>query len=464
MLRISSLIYNLKFTNLLPVVAIIGRPNVGKSTLFNMIVQERKAIVSHIAGTTRDRIHKRMESEEVDYMLVDTGGLDFDQTGVIEENIQLQAKLGVFEADLLVLVVNAKEELTLLDHQVVDFLRKNVDPKKVVLVANKCDRKLSIADLSDLLPFGFGEPLQVSAVNNRGTEEIKNIIETKLKERGFEKDIKDENPDTIKIALVGRPNVGKSSLVNAFLDEEKLIVSDIAGTTVDTTDSNIKYAGKDFTLIDTAGVRRKGKVQAGIEKYSIIRVFDAIDRADVVCMLIDGSEPVSKQDQHIIEIIQKAITGLILVVNKWDTQEKGEEARDHYFGHLRRKFSFIPWAPVLFVSAKTKRNIVKIFPLAEEIQAERKKRIPTGRFNDFIEKITMKHLPSGTKNVRPKIIYGAQVDTNPPHFRMNVNQIKYFHFSYFRYFENRLREQLGFAGTGIKLEWIERPKKHKKKG
>ncbi len=447
----------------LPVVAIIGRPNVGKSTLFNALIKERKAIVSAVAGTTRDRVYQRVAGDKLDYMLVDTGGLDFDQKGIIEENVKLQAQVGIQEADLLVFILDAKEEITMLDEQVVEYLRKNVDPEKIIFVANKCDRQIKPGELSDFLAFGFGEPLQVSAVQRQGVGSLKEIIEKNLGDFGFKKIEEDKDDERIKVAFVGKPNAGKSSLINAFLNEEKLIVSEIAGTTVDATDTQINYEGKEFTLIDTAGVRRKGKVEAGIEKYSVIRVFDAIDRADVVCMLIDGKKGVTKQDQHIIELIQKAETGLILVVNKWDTQEKGEEARDHFFGYLRRKFAFIPWAPAIFVSAKTKRNIFKVFSLVEEINQERQKRITTGQFNDFIENTTMKHLPSGTKIVRPKILYGSQVDVNPPHFRIYINQTKYFHFSYFRYFENRLREKFGFAGTGIKIEWIERDKKKKKK-
>ena len=448
---------------MLPVVAIIGRPNVGKSTLFNALIKERKAIVSDVAGTTRDRVYQRVNGKNQDYMLVDTGGLDFDQKGIIEENVKLQAQVGIQEADLLVFVLDAKEELTMLDEQVVDYLRKKVDPERIIFVANKCDRQIKPGELSDFLTFGFGEPLQVSAVQRQGVETLKDKVEKRLGDFGFKKKVEEQTEETIKIALVGKPNVGKSSLINAYLNEEKLIVSNIAGTTVDATDTQVKYEGKEFTFIDTAGIRRKGKVEAGIEKYSIIRVFDAIDRADVVCMLIDGEQGVTNQDQHIVEIIKKANTGLILVVNKWDTQEKGEEARSHFFNYLKNKFSFIPWAPVAFVSAKTKRNIVKVFPIIEEIYKERQKRISTGQLNDFIETTTMKHLPSGTKNVRPKILYGSQVDINPPHFRIYINQIKYFHFSYFRYFENRLREKFGFAGTGIKIEWIEREKKHKKK-
>ncbi len=448
---------------MLPVVAIIGRPNVGKSTLFNALIKERKAIVSNVAGTTRDRVYQRMEGKNLDYMLVDTGGLDFDSTGVIEENVKLQAQVGIQEADLLVFILDAKDEVTMLDEQVVEYLRRNVDSEKIIFIANKCDRQIKPGELSDFLTFGFGEPLQVSAVQRQGLEALKDKIEKRLKDFGFSRKEKEEDNEKIKVALVGKPNVGKSSLINAYLNEDKLIVSPIAGTTVDATDTNVKYEGREFTFIDTAGVRRRGKVEAGIEKYSIIRVFDAIDRADVVCMLIDGELGVTKQDQHIIEIITKAKTGLILVVNKWDTQEKGEEARAHFFRYLRSKFAFIPWAPAIFVSAKTKRNIVKIFPLIEDIYKERQKRIKTGQFNDFIENTTMKHLPSGTKNVRPKILYGAQVDTNPPHFRININQNKYFHFSYFRYFENRLREKFGFAGTGIKIDWVEREKKHKKR-
>lgn len=448
---------------MLPIVAIIGRPNVGKSTLFNALIKERKAIVSDVAGTTRDRVYQRVEGKNQDYMLVDTGGLDFDSTGVIEENVKLQAQVGINEADLLVFVLDAKEELTMLDEQVVDYLRKKVDPEKIIFVANKCDRQIKPGELSDFLTFGFGEPMQISAVQRQGMDTLKNKVEMRLGDFGFKKSEEDDDENMIKVALVGKPNVGKSSLVNAYLNEEKLIVSPIAGTTVDATDTKIKYEGKEFTFIDTAGIRRKGKVEAGIEKYSVIRVFDAIDRADVVCMLIDGEQGVTNQDQHIVEIIKKANTGLILVVNKWDTQEKGEEARNHFFRYLKRKFSFIPWAPAIFVSAKTKRNIVKVFPIVEEIYKERQKRVTTGQLNDFIETTTMKHLPSGTKNVRPKILYGSQVDTNPPHFRIYINQIKYFHFSYFRYFENRLREKFGFAGTGIKIEWIEREKKHKKR-
>lgn len=442
---------------MLPLVAIIGKPNVGKSTLFNRFVGYRKAIVSPTPGTTRDRHYAQIEGKKP-FLLVDTGGIESKAEGVIEENIVAQAQIAIAEADVIVFLIDSKEEITSEDMNVAQMLRKS--GKKILLVASKCDSGLE--DFTDFLQLGFGFPQPVSATHNIGTDELLDEIYKLIPKIKVPK----KEKDTLRLAILGRPNVGKSSLINKLLGSDQLIVSEIQGTTVDSTDIDLEYEDTTFTLVDTAGIRRRGKIEKGIEKYSFLRSLGASEKADICALLIDGKEGVTAQDQHVAEYILKSYSGLILVVNKLDLMESGEEERMKFLNYLKYKFDFVPWVPVVFVSAKTGKNVEKILELAKAIEANRSKRIETGKLNTWLERVVMKHMPTGSGRKVPKLFYMTQVETHPPHFVIFVNSEEYFHFSYLRYLENQLRETFDFTGTAIKIEMRskeKRPGKKKKK-
>ncbi len=435
-----------------PIIAIIGRPNVGKSTLFNRLVGFRKAIESEFEGTTRDRIFHNISIGSFDMILVDTGGLEFDSHESIEEDVQLQARIAIEDADLILLLLSAKEMLTSRDYEAVELLRKS--SKEVILVANKCDTAISRERIIDFYSLGFDEPIAISAIHNSGIDELQDKIIEKLISFGFDpfKSSQREISNKINIAFAGRPNVGKSSLVNAFLNEEKLIVSDISGTTRDSVDTEFQYKDNDFVFIDTAGIRRPGKRTRMLEKYSVLRSLQAIGRSDIALLIIDFTEKVSHQDCYISQAILESFAGLIIVVNKSDMMKDKEKDMNKFIYNLKGKMSYLAWAPVVFVSAKNKKNINKILDLAVEIKAARLKRIATSQFNDFIAECIRTHSPSGTKVKKPKILYASQVEINPPHFVLFVNDVSAFHFSYRRYLENKIRDRYGFEGTPIKID------------
>jgi GTP-binding protein len=311
---------------------------------------------------------------------------------------------------------------------------------------------------------GFGDPIKVSAIHKTGIDELIEVTEKSLKKLKFKKTAKSRRKPKdreIRISFLGKPNVGKSSLVNALLGEDRVIVSDVPGTTRDSTNTYIEYNDTKFSLIDTAGLRRRGKIEQGIEKFSSLRCFQALDDSDIALLVIDFSEEISKQDMHIAEFILEAKKGVIIIVNKIDLADD-DAHKQRYIKHVQKKFSFMPWAPLILTSATEKKNIEKIFELAEDIYHERQRRIPTSELNSFIKKITFKHLPSGTKNIRPKILYVTQSDINPPEFILFVNQENAFHFSYKRYLENELRKEYGFDGTAIDLKMRSRPPKEMK--
>jgi GTP-binding protein len=472
----------------IPIVTIVGKPNVGKSMFFNRIVGSRLAITTEEAGTTRDRIFYRMDHPEMDFFLVDTGGLEFESKADIdiEDNMQKQARIAIEESDLIIFMVNNKEDLTGGDFQTAELLRKETGNKPIILVANKCDNPVTEADLAHMYELGLGEPNPISALHNTGIEQLTNEIIKTLKDRHFLTKDSDEYKEADKfdhshlnIALVGKTNVGKSSIINALLNQDKLIVSDTPHTTRDSTDSLIRHEGKDYNFIDTAGMRRKGKVGTGIEHFSVLRTISSIERCDVALLIIDSTQSITNQDQQIANTILTANKGLIVLANKWDIKDddspssegednnprknEEEERRTAYIDQLQRKFPFLSWAPVIFTSAVTKQNLSKIFEQIENIVGERQKRIPTGKLNHFIENAVEKHKPSGTKQINPKLFYVTQVEVNPPHFVFFVNKKKYFHFSYLRYLENRMREQFGFNGTPIKLGFQEKEQRFSKK-
>jgi len=458
-----------------PLVTIVGRPNVGKSTLFNRIVGKRVAIVSEVPGTTRDRLFHKVEHHEMDFFLVDTGGIEAEVgEKSIEGNIQKQSRIALEESDLILFIVDTKTDLLRDDFHAAELLRKVAGNKGVILVANKCDEKLGPAELAALYKLGLGNPLQVSGLHGQGIDLLFNQIIRHLKGRHFlTKDsleyqkIHQLEERHLSLALVGKPNVGKSSAINALLNQEKLIVSEIPGTTRDSVDSIVQYNKKQYNLIDTAGLRRTKNVERGIEHYSVLRTLAAIERCDVVVLLLDSSEKVTDQDQQIANLILKSNKAAIILANKWDIKVNPnmteEQRQSTYINYLQKKFGFMPWAPVLFTSSKTKKNLAEIFSLAESIGEERKKRIPTASLNHCIEDAMARHQPTGSKRFSPKIYYATQVAVDPPRFVLFVNKKRYFHFSYLRYLEKKIREKFGFNGTPIVLEYQEKESRYSKK-
>jgi GTP-binding protein len=434
------------------VIAIVGRPNVGKSSLFNRLIGKRQSIIAKEAGTTRDRIFQVWEISGYETTLVDTGGLEYGKKENIESDIQSQALIAIREADLIIFVTDSREDLTVDDFTAADILRKSGKP--TMLIANKCDQFDKLENpVTSIYELGFGDAINISAIHDLGIDQLKTEIEKTLKKLKFRKKSlkKPIEKNETKITIVGRPNAGKSSLVNAFLGAEKIIVSDIPGTTRDRTDSDIIYNEKHYTLIDTAGLRRPGKIEGGIEKFSMLRALTAIDESEIVILLIDGNANISHQDCHIAQMALEKKKGLILAINKLDLIKKTEDQREYLTRKMIRKFSFVPWAPLVFVSAKDKKNIYKLLELSDSIMEERKKRIPTAELNSFLQKTCYKHLPASAKMIKPKFFYGSQVETNPPTFVMFFRHPENMHFSYPRYLENEIRAEYGFTGTPIDI-------------
>lgn len=440
-----------------PLIAIVGRPNVGKSTLFNRLIGKRLAVIASEAGTTRDRIYQSMEIDDYEVTLVDTGGLEYGKKDSIEADIQAQAELAIEEADIIYFVVDASDPLTADDYSAATILRKS--DKKSILIANKCDSIEAEERVIELYKLGFGDPVEVSAIHNSGIDDLKKRTTNLLSSVGIKPKTETKKSthtdEAIKLCFLGKPNVGKSSLVNALVGKKQVIVSDTPGTTRDATNTHITYNDAPFTLIDTAGLKRRGKIKKGIEKFSSIRCLNALERSDVALLVIDFGESFSKQDMHIAQFIQEAKKGVIIILNKIDLAENQKQL-DSYIAMLQRKLVFLPWAPLIMTSAVNKKNITKIFEIAQSIMEQRNKRIPTARLNSFIKKIVYKHVPTGTKRIRPKILYVTQSDVNPPEFVLFVNDARAFHFSYRRYVENELRKEFGFDGTAVKIVYRSR--------
>jgi GTPase len=450
-----------------PIVTIVGRPNVGKSTLFNRIAGSRIAITADEPGTTRDRIFYKVGHPEIDFFLVDTGGLDFGKGDTsIETDIQLQARVAIEEADLVLFIVDGKTSLMSEDFKAAELLRKKAGKKSIFLIANKCDQFLDDSRLAEFYKLGLGEPYQISALHRAGIDALFELIVKTLRERNF---IMKDNPlqrqeDKLEekhrnIAIVGKPNVGKSSLINALLNKEHLIVSEIPGTTRDSTDSLVRHKGRDYNFIDTAGLKSPGKARLGIEKFSALRSMASIERCDIALLVLDSSEDISHQDQQIANYILKAYKGLVILANKWDLN-KDKEGKDIYISKLQSKFPFLSWAPVILTSAVNKKNLHQIFEQVEIILSERQKRITTGKLNNFVEQLILDHAPTGKTGIKPRIYYITQPEVNPPCFVIFVNKKSAFHFSYKRYLENRIREKFQFTGTPIKLEYKEKEKRN----
>jgi len=427
------------------IVAIVGRPNVGKSALFNRIVGQRVAIVEDVPGITRDRIYAGCEWAGRSFTLVDTGGIDFGAEEGFAALARRQAELAMQEADVILFVVDARLGLVAADQEVAEALRRSRKP--VLLVANKVDDRRLMASTAEFYALGMGEPIPVSAEHGLGVGDLLDKVMSLLPPDKEEARADDE----IRVAVIGRPNVGKSSLVNRLLGEERSIVTDIPGTTRDAVDSHITRDGVRYTLIDTAGIRRKSRIAEPVERYSVIRALRAIDRADVCLMLLDATELVTEQDKRIAGYAHEAGKGTILVVNKWDLVEKDDKTINRYEEQIRAQLGFLSYAPILFLSAKTGQRVHRVFELVHYVASQHALRIPTGRLNEVLHEATMRREPPTDKGMRLRLFYGTQSAVKPPTFILFVNDPELMHYSYLRFIENQLRENFGFVGTPIVL-------------
>ncbi|WP_027634139.1 ribosome biogenesis GTPase Der [Clostridium hydrogeniformans] len=433
-----------------PIVAMVGRPNVGKSTLFNKIAGKRVSIVEDTPGVTRDRVYAEAEWLNHKFTMIDTGGIEPENGNIIVKQMRRQAQIAIETADVIVFIVDGKEGLTSADHEVAQMLRKS--KKSVVLVVNKVDNLKDENNAYEFYNLGIGEPVTISATQGLGLGDMLDMV---VENFNYD-EINDEDEENIKIALVGKPNVGKSSLINKLLGEDRAIVSNIPGTTRDAIDSNVENELGKFTLIDTAGLRRKSKVKEEIERYSVIRTLAAVERADVCILIIDAEEGVTEQDEKIIGYAHELNKAIMVIVNKWDLIEKDNKTLDNYKKDLQSNLKFIAYAPYLFISALTGQRTHKVLEMAKECYDSYNKRIGTGILNDVISKAVLMKEPPIVGLKRLKIYYVTQVGTKPPTFIFFVNDSSALHFSYQRYLENQLRSSFEFKGTGIKMEFRER--------
>ena len=430
----------------MPVVAIVGRPNVGKSTLFNKLIGQRVAIVNDTPGVTRDRIYGECEWRSRKITLVDTGGIEPYSDDVILSQMRRQAELAIDTADVIVLVTDVKTGVVATDSEVAAMLLKSGRP--VVLCVNKCDGiGEPPAEFYEFYNLGLGDPIQVSSVHGHGTGDLLDAVFEHLPEEAEE----EECLENIRVAVIGKPNAGKSSLINRIAGEDRCIVSDIAGTTRDAIDTQIENDYGRFTLIDTAGIRRKSRVDDEIEKYSVIRAQMAIDRSDVCVIMIDATEGFTEQDSKVAALAHEAGKGCVIAVNKWDAVEKDGRTMQEYRKKLEVDFSFMAYAPMVFISAKTGQRLDQLFELIQRVANFNAMRITTGMLNDVLAQATARVQPPTDKGKRLKIYYMTQASTKPPTFVCFVNRAELFHFSYQRYLENRIRETFGMEGTPIRF-------------
>lgn len=430
----------------LPTVAIVGRPNVGKSTLFNKIAGERIAIIEDIPGVTRDRLYQETSYLDKHFYLIDTGGID-EENEIFNKEIKIQAEIAINEADVIIFIVDGKEGLTSNDLVVRDLLRKS--QKKIIVAINKIDSKEAKNNIYDFYELGFDTYIPISSIHNTGFIELMDEVC-----QGFKEQKEKENDGRLKFSIIGRPNVGKSSLMNALLNEERVVVSNIAGTTRDTVDSILKYHGEEYILIDTAGMRKKGKVFASIEKYSLLRSLRAIDRSDICLVVINAEEGIKEHDKHIAGYAIERGKGLIFVINKWDTVT--DTTIKEYEKLMRAEFQFATYAPLVFLSALTKKRIHTLMPEIVKVGENIKREIKTSLLNEVILEAYELNIPPSYKGKRLKIYFSHQTGTNPPKFTLRVNNKGLVHFSYERYLENKLREAFDFTGTPITLQFKNR--------
>jgi len=465
-----------------PLVAVVGRPNVGKSTFFNRMIGERVAVVEDLPGTTRDRIYGDADWNGREFTLIDTGGLELGsdipvgqvgltgQPGDLMQHVRAQAELAIEEADVIVFMVDARSGITAADEEVADLLRRTEKP--VILAANKADNAARRLDAVEFYSLGLGEPIVISSIQGTGTGDLLDVIVEALPPEDEETEDEDDE-DVSRIAIVGRPNVGKSSLLNAILGTERAIVSEVPGTTRDAIDTELMYKDRKLVLIDTAGIRRRGKVGPGVEKFSVLRSERAIERSDVALLLIDATEGLAAQDTHIAgEILEKA-KGVVVVVNKWDmaqeqqrAERRGEytdpkaeiESAEAYRRIIAEGLKFIPFAPIVFASAKTGYHVQSLLDTVLNVTDMRYLRVPTARLNEVVQDAVRRHNPTVVHSKILKIYYATQVQVNPATFVFFVNDTQAVHFSYERYLENKIREAFSFKGTAIRLFFKPRPK------
>jgi len=426
-----------------PIVAIIGRPNVGKSTLFNRLVGKRVAIVEDEPGTTRDRLYYDILWKDKSFSLVDTGGLLVDPSTGIEHLIKDQVIAAIDEADVIVFVLDVLDGITVLDKEVAELLRRSGKP--LVLAANKADNEQRGYGSSQFYELALGDPIPISAYHGIGVSDLMDKVAQQVPEFSLE-----QEPDIMKIAIVGRPNVGKSMLLNAILGKERVIVSDKPGTTRDAIDTIFEKDGERILIIDTAGIRRRGQIDRGIERYSVDRASQAIDRSDVTLLVTEATDPLAAQDVHIAGFACEAYKGLIVVVNKWDLVEDTADRRQ-YLVDIRGRIKFLPDVPIVFISALQGAGIKNVLKAAKEVYEERCKRIPTAYLNNAVRDMIAAHAPPSARGKKLNITYVTQAEINPPTFVFSINDKSLLHFSYERYLENQLRRNFGFRGTPLKL-------------
>ncbi len=435
-----------------PVIAVVGRPNVGKSTLFNKLIGKRLSIVDDTPGVTRDRIYGDVEWSGHKCMLVDTGGIEPKTDDIILAGMRMQAQLAIDTANVIIFVVDIKTGVTATDMEIASMLQKSGKP--IVLCVNKCD---NIGDTpSEFYEFynlGLGDPIAVSSVHGHGTGDLMDEVYKNLPDNAFDDE---DSDDVVKVAVIGKPNAGKSSLVNYVVGEDRTIVSDIAGTTRDAIDTLVSNKFGQFNFIDTAGIRRQSKVDDKIEKYSVLRAKMAIERADVCVIMIDGNDGFTEQDSKVAGLALEQGKGCIIAVNKWDIVEKDGQTMDKYRKKLMNDFSFMPFAPIIFISAKTGQRVDRLFELIKYVHTQNSMRISTGKLNDILADATARVQPPSDKGKRLKIYYMTQASTCPPTFVAFCNRADLFHFSYQRYLENQIRSTFGLEGTPVRFVIRER--------
>jgi GTP-binding protein len=448
-----------------PIVALVGRPNVGKSTLFNRLAEERLAVVDDVPGTTRDRIVAEAQWNGIVFDVVDTGGIDPTQAGSGQhgvplsigsaefiEQIRIQAEIAIREADAVLFITDAESGVTPADREVAQILRRNQKMvaghlfPPIMLVVNKADSEPRRLQAMQFYELGLGEPYPISAVHGTGTGDMLDALLATFRRQGEE--VEDES---VKIAIVGKPNVGKSSLLNKLVGEERAIVSPIAGTTRDAIDTYLAFAGVAITLIDTAGIRRRGRIEPGVEKYSVLRALRAIERADVSLLVIDATSGITAQDTHIAGFILDSWKSAVVVVNKWDAIHKDSHTMDQFTQQVRQELNFMDYVPILFISALTGQRIEQVLPMALRVQEERLIHLPTSKLNAIFQEAQHTHPAPSHAGRQLKIYYATQVRSDPPTFMLYVNDPKLGHFTYLRYLENRIRSEYSFLGTPVRL-------------
>ncbi|MEL6403257.1 MAG: ribosome biogenesis GTPase Der [Chloroflexota bacterium] len=453
-----------------PVVAIVGRPNVGKSTMFNRLVGERMAVTHEIPGTTRDRLQGETFWNGIDFYIVDTGGIEVyepkgsrDTSPLAEgskdfvREIKAQAMIAIDEADAIVMLVDNQHGVTGADEAIAEILRRSNKP--VIVAANKADELQHQTDALDFYALGLGQVVAVSAIHGVGVGDLLDVLTEHLKEilKQFPDD--GDEDDHLKISIVGRPNAGKSTLLNKLIGKDRAIVSDVAGTTRDAIDTTIQWHNEPVTIIDTAGMRRRGRIQPGVEQFSVIRARNAIARSDVAILLIDATIGVTEQDEHIAGYVLEEYKSIVIAINKWDAVEKDAFTMNDFIREVRDRLHFIPWAPIIFVSALTGQRIHTVLDTVYRVWQNRFARLPTSDVNEVIRAAIEHHSPPTKGQRRLKIFYGTQVRTDPPVFLIHINDRKLMHFTYERYLENRLREAFPYEGTPVRISFRERRRK-----